>query len=74
MNYTETILERILNAVMYIIAITITILLFVFVLAIIVALFRVSDRCEYAGGDYMEVVEPQMCYSVSEDKYLPLSR
>jgi hypothetical protein len=74
MNYTETILERILNAVMYIIAITITILLFVFALAIIGALLSVSDSCEYAGGDYIEVVEPQMCYSPSQDKYLPLSR
>jgi ABC-type amino acid transport system permease subunit len=74
MNYTETILERILNTVMYTVAIAITMLLFVFALAIIVALFTVSDPCSYAGGDYIEVVEPQMCYSPSQDKYLPLSR
>ena len=48
-----------------------TILLCVFGL---VLLKTWDDKCKYAGGDYIEVVDPSSCYSVSEDKYLPLSR
>ena len=70
MNYIETVFDTL----MYIVIITIGILAFLMTLVFIGALFIVSDPCSYAGGDYIEVVEPKMCYSPSQDKYLPLSR
>ena len=70
MNYIKTIFDTLIAIAI----ITFVIFAFFMTLGFIAALFTVSDRCEYAGGDYIEVVEPQMCYSVSEDKYLPLSR
>ena len=70
MNYIETVFDTL----MYIVIITIGILALFMALAFIGALLSVSNPCEYAGGDYVEVVEPSSCYSPSEDKYLPLSR
>ena len=70
MNYIKTVFDTL----MYIVIIIIGILALFMALAFIAALFIVSDPCNYAGGDYIEVVEPSSCYSPSEDKYLPLSR
>ena len=70
MNYIKTIFETFMSVAI----ITSAILAFLMTLVFIAALFTVSDRCSYAGEDYVEVVEPQMCYSPSQDKYLPLSR